>query len=314
MNRILIILFASALLIASGCSPYGNLSIMNFDELNYPYPVKKAVLSDDITIAYLDEGAGSQAIIFIHGLGSYLPAWEKNIDGLKQNYRCIAIDLPGYGKSSKAVHSGTMEFYANVIKSFMDKLGLQKAVIAGHSMGGQIAMVMALRYPEYVDKLVLVSPAGIETFTEGQKEWFRNVMTVAGVKNTSAQQIRANLTANFYNLPDDAEFMITDRIAMRDAEYFDNYCYTVVQSVKGMVDQPVYDFLPDIKQKTLILFGENDNLIPNPYLNPGFTADIGKIAEERIPDSKLIVVPSCGHFVQFEKADVVNNAVKDFLR
>jgi len=314
MKRLLIILFASALLIASGCSPYGNLSIMNFDELNYPYPVKKAVLSDDITLAYVDEGAGDQTIIFVHGLGSYLPAWEKNIDGLKQNYRCIAIDLPGYGKSSKAIHSGTMEFYADVIKSFMEKLGLQKAVIAGHSMGGQIAMVMALKYPDYVDKLVLVSPAGIETFTEGQKEWFRNVMTVAGVKNTSSQQIRANLTANFYNLPDDAEFMITDRIAMRDAENFDNYCYTVVQSVKGMVDQPVYDFLPEIKQKTLILFGENDNLIPNPYLNPGFTADIGKSATDRIPDSKLIVVPSCGHFVQFEKSDVFNNAVKDFLK
>lgn len=314
MKRLLIILFASALLIASGCSPYGNLSIMNFDELNYPYPVKKAVLSDDITLAYVDEGAGDQTIIFVHGLGSYLPAFKKNIEGLKQNYRCIAIDLPGYGKSSKAIHSGTMDFYADVIKLFMDKLGLKKAVLAGHSMGGQIAMVMALRYPDYVDKLVLVSPAGIETFTEGQKEWFRNVMTVAGVKNTSTQQIRANLTANFYNLPDDAEFMITDRIAMRDAKYFDNYCYTVVQSVKGMVDQPVYDFLPNIKQKTLILFGENDNLIPNPYLNPGFTADIGKIAEERIPNSKLIVVPSCGHFVQFEKADVFNNAVKDFLK
>ncbi len=314
MKRLLIILFASALLIASGCSPYGNLSIMNFDELNYPYPVKKAVLSDDITLAYVDEGTGDQTIIFVHGLGSYLPAWEKNIDGLKQNYRCIAIDLPGYGKSSKAVHSGTMEFYADVIKSFIDKLGLRKAVIAGHSMGGQIAMVMALKYPDYVDKLVLVSPAGIETFTEGQKEWFRNVMTVAGVKNTSVQQIRANLTANFYNLHDDAEFMITDRIAMRDAEYFDNYCYTVVQSVKGMIDQPVYDFLPEIKQKTLILFGENDNLIPNPYLNPGFTADIGKTATERIPDSKLIVVPSCGHFVQFEKSDVFNNAVRDFLK
>ncbi len=314
MKRLLIMLFVSALLIASGCSPYGNLSIMNFDELNYPYPVKKAVLSDDITMAYVDEGTGDQTIIFVHGLGSYLPAWEKNIEGLKSNYRCIAIDLPGYGKSSKAIHSGTMEFYADAIKSFMDKLGLQKAVIAGHSMGGQIAVVMALKYPDYVDKLVLVSPAGIETFTEGQKEWFRNVMTVAGVKNTPVQQIRANLTANFYNLPEDAEFMITDRIAMRDAEYFDNYCYTVVQSVNGMVDQPVYDFLPDIKQKTLILFGENDNLIPNPYLNPGFTSDIGKVAEERIPDSKLIVVPSCGHFVQFEKAEVFNNAVRDFLK
>jgi len=307
-------LFASALLIASGCSPYGNLSIMEFDELNYPYTVKKAALSDNVTLAYVDEGKGDQVIIFVHGLGSYLPAWKKNIEDLKQYYRCIAIDLPGYGKSSKEIHSGTMDYYAEVIRQLMDKLDLKKAVIAGHSMGGQIAIVMALKYPEYVDKLILVSPAGIETFNEGQKEWFRNVMTVAGVKNTPVQQIRANLTANFYNLPEDAEFMITDRIAMRDAKYFENYCYTVVRSVSGMVDQPVYDFLPNIKQETLIVFGENDNLIPNPYLNPGFTEDIGKTAKERIPNSTLVMVPSCGHFVEFEKAQVFNDAVKDFLK
>ena len=264
MEKIIFILSLILMFAMIGCSPYGNLQTIEFSELSYPFPVKYMQVNEDINLAYVDEGKGSETIIFIHGLGSYLPAWKKNISELKKQYRCIAIDLPGYGKSSKVIHSGTMDFYADVIKQFMEKLGLNKAVIAGHSMGGQIAIVMALKYPEYVDKLILVSPAGIETFNEGQKEWFRDVMTVEGVKNTSVQQIRANLTANFYNLPEDAEFMITDRIALRGAKYFDNYCYTVVRSVNGMVDQPVYDFLPDIKQPALVVFGENDNLIPNP--------------------------------------------------
>lgn len=311
------LIFVSSLLLLIAmisCSPYGNLQTMEFSELSYPFQVKYVQVNEDINLAYVDEGKGSNSIIFIHGLGSYLPAWEKNISELKNHYRCIAIDLPGYGKSSKLLHSGSMEFYADVIKNFMDKIHLKKAVFAGHSMGGQISIVMALKYPEYVEKLVLVSPAGIELFNAGEKEWFREVMTVDLVKLTSVQAIRSNVYANFYNMPDDAEFMITDRIALREAKGFDNYCYTVVQSVKGMVDQPVYDFLPEIKQSTLILFAENDNLIPNPYLHGGCTEDIGKIGVERIPGSKLVMVPNCGHFLQFEKPDVFNKEVKDFLR
>jgi pimeloyl-ACP methyl ester carboxylesterase len=209
---------------------------MEFEDLQYPYEVHKVKLDDGRTIAYVDEGSSDEVIIFVHGLGSYLPAWKKNIEGLKNDFRTIALDLPGYGKSSKELHPGTPEFYADVIVQFMDKLGIEKANISGHSMGGQAAITMALKYPDRVKNLILVAPAGIEEFTEGQKEWFREVMTVQGVKLTPVNTLRANVYANFYNMPDDAEFMITDRIALRDAEQFENYCYTVVQSVNGMVE------------------------------------------------------------------------------
>jgi pimeloyl-ACP methyl ester carboxylesterase len=195
----------------------------------------------------------------------------------------------------------------------MDKLEIEKANISGHSMGGQAALTMALKYPNRISSLILVAPAGIEEFTEGQKEWFREVMTVQGVAGTPANQIRANVYANFYNMPDDAEFMITDRIALRKAKQFENYCYTVVQSVNGMVGQPVVHLLSRITQPTLIIFGENDNLIPNPYLNPGFTAEIGEKGKKLIPNSKLVVIPECGHFLKFEKPEEFNKAVQEFL-
>jgi pimeloyl-ACP methyl ester carboxylesterase len=287
---------------------------MEFEDLQYPYEVHKVKLDDGRTIAYVDEGSSDEVIIFVHGLGSYLPAWKKNIEGLKNDFRTIALDLPGYGKSSKELHPGTPEFYADVIVQFMDKLGIEKANISGHSMGGQAAITMALKYPDRVKNLILVAPAGIEEFTEGQKEWFREVMTVQGVKLTPVNTLRANVYANFYNMPDDAEFMITDRIALRDAEQFENYCYTVVQSVNGMVDQPVVHLLDRISRPTLIVFGENDNLIPNPYLNPGFTREIGEKGNKLIPNSKLVMIPECGHFLQFEKPDVFNKAVREFLK
>ncbi len=284
------------------------------EELEYPYQVKKIMLDDGTRIAYVDEGTGAETIVFIHGLGSYLPAWKKNIEGLKSAFRVIAIDLPGYGKSSKQPHSGKMSYYASVVKAFVEKLNLTEVTLAGHSMGGQIAMVAALNYPETVKTLVLIAPAGFEEFNEGQKQWFRNVMTLESVKNTSAEDIQTNLAVNFYNMPKDAEFMITDRLIMRSADDFDHYCYAVVQSVHGMVDEPVLELLPQIRQPALIIFGENDNLIPNRFLNPGRTSAIAQIGKDKIPNSQLLMIPKAGHFVQFEKPTEVNAAIGEFLK
>lgn len=296
-------------------SPYKNLKqIKTMNELDYPFTLHKVKLDSGPEIAYTDEGKGDQTIICIHGLGSYLLGWKKNIEGLKSSYRIIAIDLPGYGKSSKTPHSGLMSYYASVVKEFIDKLELKNVTLAGHSMGGQISMVAALNYPDKVKNLVLIAPAGFEKFTEGQKQWFRNVMTFEGVKNTSADDIQTNLAVNFYNMPKNAEFMITDRLIMRQADDFDNYCYAVVQSVNGMVNEPVLDLLNQIKQPTLIIFGENDNLIPNRFLNPGKTSKIAKVGKSKIPNSQLLMVPKAGHFVMYEKADEVNNSIRGFLK
>jgi pimeloyl-ACP methyl ester carboxylesterase len=305
-------LFVSVLLLAA-CSPYKDLTKMEFDDLKYPFPVKTIQLKD-ANIAYVDEGTGDNTIIFIHGLGSYLRAWDKNIPELSKKYRCIAIDLPGYGKSSKEIHPGSMEFYADIVAQLINKLELKNVTLAGHSMGGQISMVLALKYPALVKNLVLVDPAGFETFNEGEKQWFRDVMTVNAVKLTPVQAIRSNLILNFYDMPDDAEFMVTDRIALRDAKEFEKYCYAVAKSVHGMVDQPVINLIDRITQPTLIVFGENDNLIPNPYLHGGKTEDIAKIGNEKIKGSKLVIIPECGHFAQYEKYNEFNNAVLEFLK
>lgn len=285
----------------------------SFEDIPYPFPVKKISIDETIELAYIDEGAGDQAIIFIHGLGSYLPAWKKNIEVLRHKYRCIAIDLPGYGKSSKLPHSGDMTFYAETISIFMDKIGLKSATIAGHSMGGQIAMTMALYHAEKVDKIILAAPAGFESFSKGQKQWFRNVMTLDGVMKTSVDDIQNNLYYNFYRMPDDANFMITDRISMRTAHDFKAYAYAVVQSVNGMVNQAVFPFLEKIDQPALILFGENDNLIPNRFLNPGFTQKIAEAGHEKLPNSKLVMLPKTGHFLQFESFEAFNTEVDNFL-
>lgn len=304
------------LLLVTACTaPYKNLTKINsMNELKYDYAVHYADLSGDIKLAYVDEGKGKETILMIHGLGSYLPAWKKNISELSKYYRVIAVDLPGYGKSSKLPHSGLMSFYAGVIAEFIQKLNLGPVNLAGHSMGGQISMVLALEKPELVKRLILVDPAGFEAFTAGQRNWFKDVMTPNLVRLTTVDAIETNLASNFYRMPDDARFMIEDRIAMRDASDFEAYCLAVARSVHGMVEEPVLEKLTRIKMPTLIFFGENDMLIPNRYLNPGFTSKIANTGAGLIKGSKLVMVPKCGHFMMFEKPDVFNTETRSFIQ
>jgi pimeloyl-ACP methyl ester carboxylesterase len=306
-------LFLLGLLFLSSCSWSQKVpTVQTFDDIPYPFPTQKVELESGETVAYFDEGKGDP-IIFLHGLGSYAPAWTKSIEGLSDRYRCIALDLPGYGKSSKGKYEASMTYYATIVKDFMEQLGLEKVVLAGHSMGGQIAMTAALAYPDQVEKLILVAPAGFETFHKGEREWFREVLSPTAVKLTTVDQIKTNIAWNFYDMPEDAEFMITDRIAMRNAEDFDGYCYIIPECVKGMVDEPVFDYLPQIEQPVIVFFGQEDNLIPNRFLHGGTTESIGKKGVEQLPNATLHMIDEAGHFVHYEQAAAVNEEIKTFL-
>jgi pimeloyl-ACP methyl ester carboxylesterase len=80
-----------------------------------------------------------------------------------------------------------------------------------------------------------------------------------------------------------------------------------------MIDEPVLSELKNIKHKILILFGENDGLIPNPYLHGGFTKDIAEYGHSELSNSKLVIVPKCGHMLQFEQAEIANKEIKEFM-
>ncbi|MEO1712496.1 MAG: alpha/beta hydrolase [Bacteroidota bacterium] len=287
--------------------------LASMQDLEYAFPTQKAKLASGIELAYVDEGSGDEVLLFVHGLGSYIPAWRKNVVDLRKDFRCIAVDLPGYGKSSKGKYTGTLPFFAEQLIALLDHLQLEQVTLVGHSMGGQISMVTALQYPDRIKRLVLCAPAGFETFNEGQKEWFREVITANGVRLTPVESIKANLGSNFLNFPKDAEFMIDDRIAMRSADDFPGYCYIIPKSVQAMVDMPVYDELPNITQPVQVIFGKQDNLIPNRFLNPGSTTKIAEDGASRIPNAQLNIVNKAGHFVMFEQAEEVNQIIRAFM-
>ncbi len=300
--------------LVTGCSGfiYTNSPPLKFAEINYGFPTKKIL--DNPYISYIDTGKGMQTLVLIHGLGSNAGFWRYVIPELSKKYRVIAIDLPGYGKSEKDYYSYKMSFFADQVKRVVDYLNIHKFIFVGHSMGGQTGIMYALKYPETLEKLILVSPAGFEKFNEGESDWMKSVMTVSEVVNTNEEGIRKNLSANFYSWRDKWEWMVEERTRMTKDKNFDKYAYAVVRSVYGMLDEPTYNKLDKISVPTLVVYGRYDGLIPNPYLHPGFPSDVYWEGAKQIPDCKLVQIDNCGHMVQIEKPEKLVNAIEEFVK
>jgi pimeloyl-ACP methyl ester carboxylesterase len=284
-----------------------------FSDLRYPFPVEYLSMGRKMQIAYVDEGRGQETLLFIHGLGSYLPAWAKIIKLLKPYYRCIALDLPGYGKSSKGLFPISIKYYSEVLVNFIQQLGLKKVILCGHSMGGQIAMHFTFRYPQLVKELVLVAPAGFEHFTASDRLWYNRNIAALTINLTAASQIRKNIELNFFRMPEDAEQMIRDRIMLRNASDFPLYCRAVSYSILSMIEQPVRHLIPSILHNTYIIFGENDNLIPNTYLSAKSTISVALEGKNLFPNAELRILEACGHFAMFEKPEEVSSFIYQSL-
>ncbi len=281
----------------------------------YPYAVKMAHLPDAVSVAYTDEGEGEHTLVFLHGLGSYLKGWKKNVDELRHDFRCIALDFPGYGKSSKGNYPYGIRFFAQTIARFIRLLGLRNVTLIGHSMGGQVAIALASRPASGLGKLVLIAPAGFETFTETERIWIRSLYSPALLKNMPQDQLIRNFEVNFKRFPEDARFMIDDRLMMRGTPAYDLYCELIPLCVNSMLDEPVFDLLPSIRIPALVLFGENDMLIPNKLLHPQLSSvAVAETGASRIPHARLELLRPCGHFAQWECAPAVNRSIRSFVK
>ena len=281
--------------------------------LPYHFPTKYLQLNEG-EIAYAKEGKGKKVLVFVHGLSSNSDAWYRNIEELKKDYICIAIDLPGYGRSFKNADEYTATYFAEILKEFANKMKLNKFTLVGHSMGGQAAIKFASKYPEKLDKLILIAPAGIEEFNEFEGNAMKMVMIPKIIMATSEEQIDRNYLLNFYKIPKEADQMIQDRKNIVKASDFEQHAIAIEKSVKGMLDDKVVDDLVNIKTPTLILFAKNDMLIPNKYLHPLLTIEaLSKAAKRSIRNSEMVMIDEAGHFLQFEKPAEVNKEIKEFM-
>jgi pimeloyl-ACP methyl ester carboxylesterase len=328
-----VLLFSAA--IASGCvRSYRADPPLTFQSFAYAspqgqeWPLKRMPLpmtaetygmASPPEVAYVElNPEGQRTMVFIHGLGSYLKFWRYQLDVFAaQGYRVIAVDLPGYGKSDKpASFPYTMEAMADAVREVVHTLGIQKPVLVGHSMGGQTALSYAIRYPEEPGALVLTAPAGFEKFSWKEKAWLTRAFSTTLIKSVPEYGIWGSVRqSNFARWRPELEWLIEERVRVVSSPDFDAYAYANVRTVDGLAHNDfVRDNLGRIQAPTIIVFGEDDRLIPNPFMHGGWARDVMQYGHQNIQGSQLVELERCGHAVQLDCPQEYNEAVSAFLK
>ncbi len=309
---------ASTMLLATmfGCFPkYAELGPIAPDELWSPLPIQHIEVNG-IDVAYVDSDPGSTEapLVLIHGLSSYVGFWEHQIPFFAQNRRVLALDLPGYGASGRPDVSYTPPWYADLIADWMRAIEVSHSDVMGHSMGGQIALTLALEHPERVDRLILAAPAGFETFGPGPAEVIKSYWTEDRALHTTEQESRMTFTTAVFNKLDaGVERLLKERVRLGQHSSFEGTSVAVSRSVRGMIDHPVFERLGEIKHQTLVIYGTEDRMIPNPFFTSGHTQTTAERGVDAMTHARLVMLDGAGHTVYHDAPKLFNEAVRSFL-
>ncbi|MGB0523849.1 MAG: alpha/beta fold hydrolase [Flammeovirgaceae bacterium] len=290
---------------------------MSFIDRAFIQQTRQIDLSNGVRLSYLDQGMSHQnCLVFIHGLGSFKGAWWELMQELQHQFRCIAIDLPGFGDSSKGLPAYELPFFVECVTQFVAQLQLTDVYLCGHSMGGQVSLAMALEKQINIKGICLLASAGIETFTLADREKLFQTFNVENYLSLSETQLRQLMELNFYHADNHfAQVLVKERLAQRDEENYHQRVEAIIQSVKSMLNHPVYQKLPELHLPTLIIYGENDQLIPNKKLHPSLSiSTIMASASQQLPQAACYVLPQCGHFPQVDQLQKVSELITEFAR
>ncbi|MBI3028695.1 MAG: alpha/beta hydrolase [Candidatus Rokubacteria bacterium] len=243
---------------------------------------------EGVGLHYLETGRGAATLCLIHGAGGNTLAWIRQLEGLADMARVVALDLPGHGESA-GDGSRQIEDYARIVSGFIRAAGLGKVVLGGHSMGGGIAQTVALENPALCAGLVLVGtgarlrvlPRIFELLASDYAEGCAFI-TALGFGAAASQALKDGATvAMLGTRPDVAigDFMACDAFDVMDRV--------------GAICLPA-----------LAICGEDDQLTPPKY---------AEFLAAKIPGARLLLVEQAGHFVQLEQPEIVNAGIRDFL-
>ncbi len=255
-------------------------------------------------------------IICVHGFGSKKETWVAQVGELSKYYKVITFDLRGAGKSSRPDKPPyTMEMFADDIRGLMDFLNIEKAHILGRSMGGMIAQNFVLKYPEKVNKLILITTSAgirneqsIEMFKRSQFERFKLIKkdpekvfwrdTRLGFHMKFRKQMEADPKKKFFGIwsvEDLIEYIQTNPSTPRDIE----------NQAHAIKTHNTFERLNQITHKTLLLSASHDKLVPRFFVEQ---------MHKRIPNSIFKVIDKAGHECHYSRAPEVNQLILDFLQ
>ena len=242
-------------------------------------------------------------IFLIHGFVASSYTFNRLKVLLANNFSVIAIDLPGFGKSEKST-SFTYSFdnYASLVLECMDHFQKKEAYVAGHSMGGQIALYTAMKKPDRVKKLILFCSSGYLPKAKNYLIFssYLPFFQLIARRKINSQSVVRNLRNVFY----DHSFITDDQIEEYGRPLQDkNFPRSLVRLLRHREGDLTSEQLKEIKTPTLLLWGEEDKVVPLP---------IGRKLAKDLPYAKLISYEKAGHLLTEEKAQQVYKEILSF--
>lgn len=291
----------------SSCAPIPELPPW-FDSLER-LPIR-TVSVDGQRIAYLDAGRGSP-VILIHGFGGSMWQWEYQQKTLAARHRVVTLDLLGSGLSDKPDIEYRPDQLVASFRGFMDAVGIQKAALVGNSMGGGLAIGMALSHPERVDRLVLISG-----FPDRVAERLTSPLIKRALETRAPAWlvILGNWLFGKWTMETVLKEIVFDHSqltpAVLDRSNRNRRRPGLIPPILAIGralpqwEEGYAKRFGALRQQTLILWGEEDRVFP---------AQVGRDLQTMIPGSTLALIPKAGHIPQWERPQDVNPLIIAFL-
>ena len=267
-----------------------------------------------VKLCYEVSGEG-YPLFLIHGFGAKKESWIAQIPVLSKHFKVITVDNRGAGKSGRPDSEYTMEIFADDINSLMEHLGIEKANVAGWSLGGMIVQNFVLKYPDRVNKLILINTnhgfpdeSGPEVYKNMRldeikmkkedpvKAWWSGARTGFYIK--FRKQLEADPSKKWYGLWSAEELIEMSTIDAPTEK-------DIKLQAGALKTHNTFERLSTIISPTLILAASHDRLMSKSTMEQ---------IHEKIPNSTLVFIEKAGHNSPMEKAPEVNQKIIDFLK
>ncbi len=293
-------------LLLAGCGPF--VERIPPGEILHPTDRDRFIEVDGVNFHYTEYPGPGEVVFLLHGFASSTYTWEHVAPRLQADgFHVYALDMKGFGWSDKPRGADYSPFaLAEEVNAWMDAVGLRDVVFVGNSLGGALAVVSSILYPDKVSRMVLVNAGGYPMKLPGI---VRAARTPGAAFFTKLFFGRWMVTWNLREVYHDSDRVTPEQIqAYYDRLRTKNALDAMIAVARAIDFAQFGDYVERAKSlevPALIIWGDNDRWIP---------LEIGQRFHRDLADSRLVVIPDCGHVPQEEYPEETARLIGDFIR